>query len=343
MRYLLIIMISSILLHASTLFRGVGTTALSYYYDKSAIDFIIQEQIPSVRIHIYILNTMKKLDVNSTKSLELNLKWSKEIYKRLDDNNISSMITISDFPISKTKCINKRKKSYWQNQDCINQIYKVVKETVNIFKDTNLIGYEFLGEPVVQKMGRSLEPNNWNSVFKNIIKITRGIDREKYLLYSVAPWAISSHYHKVKPFNDNKIIYNAHMYQPHKYTHQKVKRIKEAYGYPLWIWFRRWDKDKLYEQLKPLIDFGKKYDKPISISEFSVILWAENSNKYLQDLLEIFNENGMSWYYFNIGSLYKGWDARYIGCVDENMKKYYNYEGKNSKRFKLLNRYFREE
>jgi len=108
MRYLFLIILSSILLNASTPFRGVGTTALSYYYDKSAIDFIIQEKIPSVRIHIYILNTMKRLDVNSTEALRLNLRWSREIYQKLDDNNISSMITISDFPINKIKCIDKK-------------------------------------------------------------------------------------------------------------------------------------------------------------------------------------------------------------------------------------------
>lgn len=319
--------------------RGVGTTALSYYHDKSSIDFIIQEKIPSVRIHIYILNTMKKFDVNASEALELNLKWSREIYQKLDDNNITSLVTISDFPISKSECIDKRESIYWSSEDCINQIYNVVERTVNEFNNTKLIGYEFFGEPVVQRFGKSLEPSNWNKTFRNIIKITRKIDKNKYLLYSVAPWGIASHYTKVKPFDDNKIIYNAHMYQPHKYTHQRVKRIKDKYNYPLWIWFRKWDKDKLSEQLKPLIDFGKKYNKPISISEFSVILWAENSNKYLKDLLDIFEEHSISWYYFNIGSIYKGWDARYIGWVDDKFDKHYRYEGNNSKRFELLKSY----
>jgi len=335
-------MITSILLNSSTIFRGVGTTALSYYYDKSAIDFIIKEKIPSARIHIYILNTMKKLDVNASEALELNLKWSREIYQKLNDNNISSMITISDFPITKTKCIDKTKSIYWSSEECINQIYRVVERTVNEFNNSNLIGYEFFGEPVVQRFGKSLEPSNWNDIFKKIIKITRNLDKNKYLFYSVAPWGIASHYFKVKPFNDNKIIYNAHMYQPHKYTHQRVKRIKDEYSYPLWIWTRHWNKDKLSEQLKPLIEFSKRYNKPISISEFSVILWAKNSNVYLKDLLDIFEENSISWYYFNIGSLYKGWDARYIGFVDDRFRKHYNYKGNNSKRFKLLKSYFEE-
>ncbi|SHO80750.1 Endoglucanase [hydrothermal vent metagenome] len=339
MRYLFIAVITSILLNSSTIFRGVGTTALSYYYDKSAVEFIIREKIPSVRIHIYILNTMKKLDVDASEALELNLKWSKEIYQKLNDNNISSMITISDFPLTQTKCIDKKKPIYWSSKECVNQIYTMVKRTVNEFKSSNLIGYEFLGEPVVEISGKSLEPTNWNDIFKNIIKITRKVDRDKYLFYSVAPWGIASHYSKVKPFNDDKIIYNAHMYQPHKYTHQQVRKIKNEYSYPLWIWSKRWNRDKLYEQLKPLIDFGKKYNKPISISEFSVILWAENSNVYLKDLLDIFEENSISWYYFNIGSIYKGWDARYSGRVDNRFRKHYNYKGSNSKRFKLLKRY----
>ena len=168
-RYLFLIIMTSMMLNSSTMFRGVGTTALSYHYDKSAIDFIIKEKIPSARIHIYILNTMKKFDVNASEALELNLKWSMGIYQKLNDNNISSMITISDFPVSQTKCIDKRESIYWSNQECINQIYSFVTRTVNKFNNTKLIGYEFLGEPVVQKFGRSFEPDNWNNIFKKII------------------------------------------------------------------------------------------------------------------------------------------------------------------------------
>ncbi len=319
--------------------RGVDIMAYTIKTDPQAVKFIIDNKINYVRIHIFKKKVMEKFNLNGNQALDLNLKWAKEIYKKLDKAGIKSFITIADFPVSLTTCINKRKTVYWQNSVCINQIYSDVQKTVEYFKDTNLLGYEFLGEPVVVKHGKSLQPENWNQIFKNIIKITRKVDKNKWLFYSPGPWGLPIDYDKVVPFDDNKIIYNAHMYMPHSFTHQLIGKNKIRHAYPGRIGLTYWDKQKLESMLKPLIDFQEKYHKPVCISEFSAALWAEGANKYLSDLIEIFNEYNWGWFYFNIGSYFKGWDARYDAYIDQKGNKKYIYNGINSKRFQMLKVY----
>lgn len=346
---LILILISNYILFAKDSFpegwpwKGVDTMAYVIDTDPKALQFIIDNKIKYVRIHFFKKKVMKDYDVNADEALELNLNWAKTINDKLTLHGIRSFITLADFPVSLKACIDKRKSAYWKNKSCIDQIYHDVNKTVSYFKNSNILGYEFLGEPVVVKHGKSFQPENWNNIFKNIIMITRKIDKIKWLFYSPGPWGLPKGYNEVIPFNDSKIIYNAHMYNPHRYTHQNVRHNKNSYVYPGWIHYKYWDKDALQKNLTPLIKFQEKYNKPVAISEFSTALWAEDSNRYLADLIEIFNQHQWSWMYFNIGSQYKGWDTRFDAKLDKAYKKIYTYKGNKSKRFLTLQQFYEKK
>ncbi len=320
--------------------KGIDIKTYAVESDPTALQFIIDNNIKYVRIHFHKTKVMKVYGVSGEQALELNLKWAKIINDKLSPYGIKSFITLPDFPVSLKECINKKESIYWQSKSCIEQIYHDVNRTVDYFKNSNILGYEFLGEPVVKKNGKAVQPENWNDIFRNIIKITRQTDKDKWLFYSPGPWGLPIKYDKVVPFNDLKIIYNAHMYAPHRYTHQGMRKNKNLYSYPGMIGLKYWDKKELQKSLIPLINFQKKYKKPIAISEFSVALWAEGNNKYLTDLIEIFNEHQWSWMYFNVGSIYKGWDARYDAILDKKKrkrkKKIFTYRGNKSKRFQAI-------
>jgi len=319
--------------------KGVDTMAYVVDSDPKALDFIVDNKIKYVRIHFFKNKVMRDYNVSGEQALELNLKWAKIINDKLHPYGIKSFITLADFPVSLKECRDKKETSYWRNNSCIQQIYHDVNKTVHYFKNSNILGYEFLGEPVVLEKGKSIQPKNWNKIFKNIIKITRNVDQEKWLFYSPGPWGLPSNYGHVIPFNDSKIIYNVHMYRPHRYSHQGIGKQRNKYSYPGWIRLRYWDKDRLEKSLLPLINFQKKYNKPISISEFSAVLWGKGNSRYISDLIQIFNKYQWSWMYFNIGSEYKGWDARYNASIDKDLKKTYSYFGNKSNRMKVLKKY----
>jgi len=322
--------------------RGVDIMAYTVESDPTALEFIINNNIKYVRIHLFKKKVMQEYNISAKKALSLNLQWAKKINNQLSLHGIQSFITIADFPISPKECNDKRNISYWKDNSCINQIYTDVNKTVSFFKNSSILGYEFLGEPVVVKNKKALQPKDWNIIFQNIITLTRKIDKTKWLFYSPGPWGLPEAYAKVKPFKDDKIIYNAHMYTPHRYTHQQIGSYSNSYIYPSYISLKKWNKKALEKNLFPLIAFQKKYNKPISISEFSAALWAEGSEQYLEDLITIFNQNQWSWMYFNIGSKYKGWDARFDAKLDKSQKKIYTYMGEKSKRFNMLKKYLIE-
>ena len=69
-----------------------------------------------------------------------------------------------------------------------------------------------------------------------------------------------------------------------------------------------WDREKIRKHLQSVRDFEQKYRVPILVGEFSVVRWApkEDAERYLADLVELFEEFGWSWCYHGLRD-YHGW------------------------------------
>jgi len=321
--------------------KAIDTGSTTIYKDPKVLDFIVEQGIKYVRVHIFIKNTMRQKDVSAQEALELNLKWTKDIYERLAKDGVNTFLTISDYPVDLVTCVKKAESDYWEEKKCTDQIESFSKQTIDYFKDTNLLGYQFFGEPVVRRDNKWLTPVEWTEIFKNLITYRDKVDSSKYLIYSHGPWNFPVRYNDLKPFDANNIIYSAHMYLPHAYTHQRIRK-KTTFNYPGEVNGRDWDKTDLVQTLQPFKNFEDKYGKPMMIAEFGNAIWALDSQVYIKDLLDIFTENKWAWSYYNIsGEYYKGWDARFTATIDEddNSKKY-KYIGETSERFKLLKKYY---
>lgn len=66
-----------------------------------------------------------------------------------------------------------------------------------------------------------------------------------------------------------------------------------------------WDKEQLRVSMKEVIEFQKKHGVPIFVGEFSVINWAKGGDRYLADMIELFEEYGWDWAYH----AFREWDA----------------------------------
>lgn len=109
------------------------------------------------------------------------------------------------------------------------------------------------------------------------------------------------------PLPVSGVVYSAHMYLPHQFTHQGVHDNTTGLVYPGTIAGQRWDKDRLRKALKPVMDFQRENNVAIYIGEFSAIRWApdESAYRYLRDCIEVFEENGWDWAYH----AFREWDG----------------------------------
>ncbi len=341
------VMLLSTLIQAEEMPKGwpwkaIDTGSTTIYKDPKVLDFIVQQGIKYVRVHIFIKNTMRQKKVSAQEALELNLKWTKDIYDRLAKDGVQTFLTISDYPVDLVTCTRKGRADYWEDSRCTNQIKSFSKQTIDYFKNTDLLGYQFFGEPVVRRGNKWTTPVEWTEIFKELISYRDSVDASKYLIYSHGPWNFPVKYNDMKPFDANNIIYSAHMYLPHSYTHQRISRSnRTAYNYPGKVNGRVWDKTDLVQTLQPFKNFENKYGKPMMIAEFGNAIWSLDSEVYIKDLLDIFTSNKWAWSYYNIsGEYYKGWDARFSATINPNGSKKYTYIGETSERFKLLKKYY---
>ncbi len=152
-------------------------------------------------------------------------------------------------------------------------------------------------------------PRQWRTVAIAGIKAIRAIDKDVWVVYETGPGGLSSGFDGLKPLPDTHVIYGAHFYSPHEFTHQGVGNIantdlaevmkKINVRYPSEVNGRVYDKSVMEQELATTAAFQKKYRVPIYFGEFSVIKWApkEDAVRYLTDIIDVFEKNGWSWSY----------------------------------------------
>ncbi len=162
------------------------------------------------------------------------------------------------------------------------------------YKGNPLIyAYDILNEPIMpNKHGSSM---SWQEIAERIVKVIRKIDPNTPII--VEPSAGISNFHNLKPIKAKNIIYSPHYYPPYAYTHQGIYGHWVKWSYPGYINGIYYDREQLRIALKSAIDFQKKHNVPIFVGEFSVAAWAKGSDKYMADLISLFEEYGWDWTY----------------------------------------------
>jgi len=136
----------------------------------------------------------------------------------------------------------------------------------------------------------------------------RKIDPVTPIMIAADGWDTPHAFAHLEPVAIPNVIYQAHMYSPHSFTHQGVPGFPDApVVYPGVIDGKHWDRDALREYLKPVRDFQLAYNVHIYIGEFSAVRWApgDSALRYLRDCIEIFEEYGWDWSYH----AFREWDG----------------------------------
>jgi endoglucanase len=105
------------------------------------------------------------------------------------------------------------------------------------YKDaSDYLIYELMNEP------HGIEIEEWNAIIKRVHDLVRSIDKEHYLIVGGADWNSTKGMKALPDFEDDRIIYTFHFYEPHTFTHQGAgwAHMERVRGIPF-----PYDKDRM--------------------------------------------------------------------------------------------------
>lgn len=188
-------------------------------------------------------------------------------------------------------------------------LWKRIAAALTPYRDV-IYAYDLCNEPLDWDQ-MPFPPKEWRPTAIAATRAIRSVDPDTWIMYEPGPGGLHDGFQGLKPLPDEKVIYSVHYYSPHDFTHQGIHNItgtdlKEVQAK---INVRcGWDREKIRKHLQSVRDFEQKYRVPILVGEFSVVRWApkEDAERYLADLVELFEEFGWSWCYHGLRD-YHGW------------------------------------
>ncbi|MCY3998326.1 MAG: cellulase family glycosylhydrolase [Flavobacteriaceae bacterium] len=258
----------------------------------------------------------------------------------------------------------------WTDQRYLSQAIQFWKDLATRLKDQpNVVGYNLINEPHPEwfhnkrtfwdkgfqrwYQDRIGKPGDLNSFNQQLIKAIRTIDKKTPIIVASGLYATPWAFEYLKPVDDPHIIYSFHMYEPYSFTTRRINDGK--YQYPGKIPIADLDgeiftmnKESLHEFLNPVKDWAEKNKIPsnrIWAAEFGCDRKTKGAENYLNDLIDIFNEENWHWSFYayredvwesmdyELGTqnvYWKYWDYSDAGILHENYDEIYARTNNNS-------------
>jgi aryl-phospho-beta-D-glucosidase BglC (GH1 family) len=160
------------------------------------------------------------------------------------------------------------------------------------FKGRPMIyGYDLVNEP---KQSDRAICDYWNTQ-RRAAEAIREIDPDATIVVEANGYAAASAFAYLSPLAMDNVVYQLHMYEPFAFTHQGIHKGCGPTVYP--DEGKGWNREYLARRLAPVVAFQKKHGARILVGEFSAVAWADGAEKYLADLISLFNEYGWDWTY----------------------------------------------
>jgi endoglucanase len=168
-------------------------------------------------------------------------------------------------------------------------------------RSAGIWGFDLFNEPEIA--GQSTAPAQWRPLATKLTQNIHGIAPDIWVIWDPGPNGQAKGYVNLTPLPDRKVIYTAHDYRPHEFTHQCLGGWPCPANYP----YSGYNRTSRINQLKPIRDFQLKYNVPILIGEFSVIRRAPAADAvlWLTEAVDMYEANGWSWVYH----AFREWDG----------------------------------
>ncbi len=166
-----------------------------------------------------------------------------------------------------------------------------------------IVGYDILNEPRTPHFdarGNVIQSdiNAWRSIANRVASAIRQHDSQHAIVFET-PYARPSGFAHLQPLDGARVVYSFHMYEPTPYTHQWIPGFNHDHTrtYPGTVSGIQWNKQRLQHVMQPAIDFKRQHRKQMFAGEFSAARYAPGAALYLADLIDVFEDNGLSWAY----------------------------------------------
>lgn len=212
--------------------------------------------------------------------------------------------------------------------------------------DTTIVAYDVLNEP--NYAGRDPSKGTADAWTKDIFPAAlaeiRSVNPDIWVITMPWPWGLAWGFVNMPHYDDPRVIYSFHIYSPHQYTHQGVRANADTRGKLTYPGMLKeydtspevyWDANEYRKVVQPVIDFQKKYNARILIGEFGVVRWAPGREKYIADVIGIFDENGWDWLYHSFGE-WSGWNPTFAPDEEPTQVPSMVYGGYQSDIFRFL-------
>ena len=170
-----------------------------------------------------------------------------------------------------------------------------------------LYGYDLINEPS-QRLATAPGLDYW-SLQRRAAETVRAEDPHTPIIIESNGWDSPKTFPSLSPLTLTNIIYQAHLYLPMDFTHQRVmKKRMHTVAYPNAE--KGWNLDFLRRELNPVREFQLKHKARLYIGEFSAVVWAPGAENYLRDAISLFEEYGWDWSYHAFRE-WAGWSVEH--------------------------------
>ncbi|MBK9638967.1 MAG: cellulase family glycosylhydrolase [Bacteroidetes bacterium] len=250
------------------------------------------------------------------------LIWAESILDECKKHGMTSVVAFNHLVLDPKIKIDEKSPEFWEDRKYIDSTYSMINIIASRFKNRGdeLSAYEVMGEPVIQQKNGGKTPPQLENFFANVLQTIRKVDKERWFLLSPGPWGKPTNYIGFDGFNiqDDRIIYNAHMYLPDQFTHQGIRTRPKGVEYPGRIKGEHWDRKMVEEKLAIMKKFQKKHNCLIYIGEFQAARWSKGAEVWVKDVVEVMDSYQWSWSLFAYEAGTEAWDP-YYDVVNKNL------------------------
>ena len=321
--------------------RGITIDVFGGSNDPSVVPKLAKMGVNSIELVLSVRNVAKYQNKSPTTAWNDSLAWADSMLDACKANGIVGVVTFVQIPTDPSLNLDQASPEVWNTSSLLSEAVTRSGELADHFKNrgTELGAYEILNEPIVHTSTGQYFPTNYPALMQQVITEIRSKDPKRWIVVTAGIGGEASQYQNFKPLNQPRIIYGAHVYNAHPYTHQGIYNNPLNVVWPGMINGTYWDKSQLTKQIQPLITFKNTYNVPVWIGEFSAINWAPGADTYLKDAVSVFNQNGFGWMYFSLNG-YHGWNPDYDTAYTTDADAKYHYIGDSSARWATLKQIF---
>ncbi len=304
------------------------------------VNFWAKKGVNAIQIKLTPRRMAKRMGWSGEKAWQQSLLWADRVLDYCKKSGIVGIITFVQVPIEPELGLNQQSLEFWESPVLKEKALARIGKTVQHFagRGDELAAYEFINEPLVKPTtGKPYTPKDWLSYQEKIVAEVRKYDKDRYVVVNAGYGGETSAYRNFKPLEDKRLVYGAHFYNPHSFTHQGLHGRDKIYTYPGMISGQLWNKEKLKAVLQPLIKFKNEHNALVWIGEFSSVTWERSSKQWICDAVELFNKNNLAWSYWSLVGHY-AWSPFYDVTRTNNHDKplFINKTGVQSRRMRLV-------